>query len=196
VVVLGGEPRVTPGNRLVIPLEPGLARGDYSVRWSIVSDDGHEEEGVIAFGIRTSGAPVPVLTTHGYVTWQRVIMRTLLLLGVLGAAGASFFSLALLGGALPRRQAHLLFAFFLLAFAGADALMHAANAAGTRFERFMLVATVAAGVGAAAAALAPLQRRLRLLAFGAAAVLFVCPTLAGHALDADQPAVIAPLADL
>jgi methionine-rich copper-binding protein CopC/putative copper export protein len=195
VDVLAGKPRVMSGDRLVIPLRPALDSGSYSVRWSVVSDDGHEEEGVIVFGIGTGAKPA-VLTTRGYVTWQRVIMRTLLLLGVLGAAGAAFFSVAVLGGALPKRQAHLLFAFFLLAFAGADALIHATSTGGTRFERFMIVATVASGIGAAAAALAPLEGRLRFVVWGAAAVLFVCPTLAGHALDADQPAVIAPAADL
>jgi copper transport protein len=194
--VLGGKPRVSRGNRLVIPLQPGLDSATYSIRWSIVSDDGHEEEGVIAFGIGTSGRPVAVLTTRGYVTWQRLIMRALLLLGALGAAGGAFYSAFVLGGALPRRQAHLLFACFVLAFAGADALIHATSAGGTRFGRFMIVATVAAGVGAAAAALAPLKQWLRFVVWGAAAVLFVCPTLAGHALDADQPAVIAPAADL
>jgi copper transport protein len=196
VNVLGGKPRVTRGDRLVIPLQTGLDSGTYSIRWSIVSDDGHEEEGVIAFGIGTSGRPVAVLTTRGYVTWQRLIMRALFLLGVLGAAGGAFYSAFVLGGALPRRQAHLLFACFVLAFAGADALIHATSAGGTRFEHFMIVAAVAAGVGAAAAALAPLKQWLRFVVWGAAAVLFVCPTLAGHALDADQPAVIAPAADL
>ena len=44
-------PRVTSGNRLVIPLRPSLSAGTYSVRWSVVSDDGHEEEGVLAFGM-------------------------------------------------------------------------------------------------------------------------------------------------
>jgi copper transport protein len=196
VDVLGGTPRVGSGNQLVIPLSLGLGTGNYSIRWSVVSDDGHEEEGVIAFGLGTSGEPVSVLTTRGYVTWQRVLMRALLLLGVLGAAGAAFFSAAVLGGALPRRQAHLLFVFFLLAFAGADALVHATSAGGTRFERLMIVATVASGIGAAAAALAPLEERLRFVVWGAAAVLLVCPTLAGHALDAGQPAVIAPVADI
>lgn len=192
---LGGKPRIVNGTRLVIPLHTALDSGSYSVRWSIVSDDGHEEEGVVVFGIGTSPTAA-VLTTRGYVTWQRVIMRALLLLGVLGAAGAAFFSAAVLGGALPRRQAHLVFAFFLIAFAGADALIHATSAGGTRFERFMIVAAVAAGIGAAAAALAPLEARLRFVVWVAAAALFVCPTLAGHAFDADQPAVIAPVADL
>jgi copper transport protein len=194
--VLAGKPRIERGDRLVIPLRPRLSSGDYSVRWSIVSDDGHEEEGVIAFAVGSAGPPVAALTTRGYVTWQRVLMRALFLLGVLGAAGAVFFSVAVLGGELPRRQAHLLFVFFLLAFAGADALIHVTSAGGTRFERFMIVATVASGIGCAAAALAPLEARLRWIAWAAAAVLVVCPTLAGHALDPDQPAVIAPAADL
>jgi copper transport protein len=195
--VLGGAARIAPGNQLVIPLRGGLADGDYTVRWSIVSDDGHNEEGVIVFGLgRTAAHPTAALTTHGFVTWQRVLMRTIFLLGVLGAAGAAFFSLAVLGGDLPRRQAHLLFGFFLLAFAGADALIHVTSSSGTRFERFMIVAAVAAGVGGAASALAPLEARLRYLVWAAAAALFVCPTLAGHALDHDQPAVIAPAADL
>ena len=47
--------RASPaGNRLVLPLAPGLRTGDYSVRWSVVSDDGHEEEGVLAFGVGTT----------------------------------------------------------------------------------------------------------------------------------------------
>src|SRR5262249_56239587 len=83
VDVLGGKPHITNGDRLVIPLQAGLGSGTYSARWSIVSDDGHEEEGVTAFGIGTSGHPVSVLTTRGYVTWQRLIMRALFLLGVL-----------------------------------------------------------------------------------------------------------------
>ena len=195
--VLDGTPRIAPGNQLVIPLRGGLADGEYTVRWSIVSDDGHEQEGVIVFGLgRTAAQPTAALTTHGFVTWQRVLMRTLFLLGVLGAAGAAFFSVAVLGGDLPRRQAHLLFVCFLLAFAGADALIHVTSAGGTRFERFMIVAAIAAGIGAAASALAPLEARLRYLVWAAAAALFVCPTLAGHALDHDQPAVIAPAADL
>ena len=194
--VLAGKPKIVPGNRLELPLQAGLGSGDYSVRWSIVSEDGHEEEGVIAFGVGTAGAPVAVLKTQGTTTWQRVIMRTLLFLGVLGAAGAAFFAVAVLGGALPRRQAQLLFGSFVLAFAGADALIHVSGAAGTRFEHLMVVAAVASGIGAAASALAPLEPRLRFLVYAAAAVLFVCPTFAGHALDPDQPRVLAPAADL
>lgn len=196
VSVLAGKPRIAGGDRIEIPLQPGLNAGDYSVRWSVVSDDGHEEEGIVAFGVGTTGPPVSVLSTRSSATWQRVALRTILLLGVLGAAGAAFFSIAVLGGAMPRRQAHLLFGFFVLAFAGADALIGVTAASGTRFERFMIVAAVASGIGAAASALVPLEPRLRYLVWLAAAVVFPCPTLAGHAFDPGQPAVIAPVADL
>src|SRR4051812_13277568 len=36
--VLDGRPHVQGGRTLVIPLRPNLRDGDYSVRWSIVSD--------------------------------------------------------------------------------------------------------------------------------------------------------------
>ena len=46
------------GNRreLVVPLRRGLAAGDYSVRWSVISDDGHNERGVTAFAVGAGAA--------------------------------------------------------------------------------------------------------------------------------------------
>jgi len=202
VSVLGGKPHVLGSRELVLPLRPRLPDGDYTARWSVVSDDGHEEEGLIAFGIgKASVTPVPTLTARGSESWQRIVMRTALFVGALGAAGLAFFALAVLRPLgleppLARRESHVLFAFFLLAFCGADALAHTAGAGGTRFERVQVVATVTAGVGAAAAALAPVVPRLRFAAWLAAAVLLACPTFAGHALDRDQPRVVAAAADL
>jgi copper transport protein len=200
--VTGGEPSVRDGRTLVIPLKPGLRDGTYTVRWSIVSDDGHREEGLIAFGIgEGSGTPVPALGIQGSVTWQQIVMRSVFLLGVLGAVGASAFAVAVLrplgaGRDLWRRHAHLLFLAFLLAFAGADALIHDTAGSGTRFEQVLVAAAVTSVVGAAAAALAPLWAPLLYLGWLAAAVLAVWPTLSGHALDPDQPTLIAPAADL
>jgi copper transport protein len=199
--VLGGGPHVSHGTTLVVPLKR-LADGDYTVRWSIVSDDGHAEEGLIAFAVGAGRAsPSAALTARGIVTWQRALMRTLLFLGILGAFGIVVFVLFVLrplrlDRALERPAAHLLFLAFLLAFLGSDALIHTVSAGGTRFERFMEVAATAAAAGGAAAALTPLYPRLRYLAWTAAGVAFVCPTLSGHALDPDQPAVLAPLDDL
>ena len=95
-----------------------------------------------------------------------------------------------------RRHAMLLGASFLVAFVGADALIRATPGSSTRFERWIDVAAPVAVVGALAA-FAALRWRLALwIAWAAAAVLFVCPTLAGHALDGDQPRLLAPLGDL
>src|SRR4029077_13757574 len=48
--VLDGRPHAA-GRELLIPLQSGLKDGAYSVRWSIVSDDGHREQGVLAFAV-------------------------------------------------------------------------------------------------------------------------------------------------
>jgi copper transport protein len=189
------------GKTLVLPLR-SLREGDYSVRWSVVSDDGHQEEGVLAFAVGTGRAPpVATLTARGIVTWERVLARTLFFLGVLAAFGAAVFSVWVLrplrlDRALLRPQAHVLFFGFLLAFLGSDALIHAAGAGGTRFERVVQAAATIAAVGGAAAALAPVYPWLLPVAWAAAGLLFVCPTLSGHALDRDQPRVLAALADL
>ena len=56
--VLTERPRVGGGGRtLVILFRRALADGDYSVRWSIVSDDGHLQSGVLAFGVGLGRAP-------------------------------------------------------------------------------------------------------------------------------------------
>ena len=53
--VLGGAPHNAASDvrKLVIPLKPGLPDGDYTVRWRIVSTDGHIISGVLAFGVGT-----------------------------------------------------------------------------------------------------------------------------------------------
>ena len=53
--ILDGKPSAH-GKTLVLPLRANLGRGDYSVRWSAVSDDGHVVQGVIAFGVGTRPA--------------------------------------------------------------------------------------------------------------------------------------------
>ncbi len=200
--VLGGEPYIRGSRVLVIPLKPALRDGTYTVRWSIVSDDGHRGEGLIAFGIgKGSGAPVAALGIQGSVTWQQIVMRSIFLLGVLGALGAAAFAVVVLrpleaGRDVWRRHAHVLFLAFLLSFAGADALIHDTAGGATRFEQWLVVAAVTSVVGAAAAALAPLWAPLLYVGWAAAAVVAVCPTLSGHALDPDQPSLIAPAADL
>ena len=203
--VLAGSPTVTGagGITLVIPLRRGLGTGDYTVRWSIVSViDGHEQQGVIAFAVGSgAGAPSAALTAKGYVTWSSVAIRTVFYLGVLGAIGAAFFGAILLRPVAPdprlaRAQSRLLLAWFLLALGGSATLLATASTGGTDFSRAMILATVASGTGAVAAAFVPWQPSARYLCWGAAAVLLVCPTLSGHALDPTQPRVLAPVVDV
>jgi len=202
VSVLAGRPAIVSNRTLLLPLHGRLVHGSYAARWSVVSEDGHEEEGLIAFAVGSGNAVAPpALSLHGTVTWQRVIMRLLFLLGVLGAAGAAFFAFAARGALrndrrLHRREAEVLGMFLVLAFLGSDALLHAADTGGTRFGHVMTFATVVAGVGAIAAWASRLLPRLRVLATLAALALLPCPTLAGHALDASQPRLLSITSDL
>jgi copper transport protein len=196
--VLAGRP-AAHGRLLEIPLRTALPDGSYSVRWSIVSEDGHREQGVLAFAVGAGAAgPTSVLGTAAPLGWSDVLLRTLYYLGLLTGAGAAVFRLLtrrLLGPALERPLAHLLFFSLLVAFVGGSGMLHAASS-GTRFALVMKVALAVAVAGGAAAALAPRFRRLLDAAGAAALALLLAPVLGGHALDPDQPLVLAPLADL
>jgi len=119
--VLGGKATIH-GRTLAIPLRATLRDGDYSVRWSIVSDDGHREQGVIAFGVGTGrGSPHSVLGAGTPLTWNDILLRSLYYLGLLAGAGAAVFWLTtrrLLGEPARRPLGHLLFFSLLLVFLG------------------------------------------------------------------------------
>jgi copper transport protein len=195
--VLDGSPTAR-GDVLRIPLRPDLSDGDYSVRWSIVSDDGHPEEGLVAFAVGAgSAAPASILGASTPLGWSDVLFRTLYYLGLLTGGGAVTFGLLtrrLLGATLERPLAHLLFISLLLAFLGGSGIAQSAPS-GTRFALVLRVALVVAVAGGAAAALAPRAPRLVAVAGALALALLVAPTLSGHSLDRNQPAVLAPLAD-
>src|SRR5581483_4692799 len=187
------------GSKLELPLQPNLRRGAYTVRWSIVSEDGHREEGVIAFAVGAgSAAPHAVLGAGVPLTWSDVLLRTLYYFGLLAAAGAAAFGLLarrLLGEALARPLAQLLFFAFLSAFLGGSGIVHTAPP-GTRYDLVVRAALTVSLIGGAAAALAPNVPRLLLLAGTCALVLLAAPTLSGHALDPGQPRVLSVVADL
>jgi copper transport protein len=193
-----GGPATVHGHVLTVPLRAGLQDGDYSVRWSIVSDDGHREQGVIAFAVG-AGSPAPhsVLGAGTPLTWSDILLRTLYYFGLLAGAGAAGFWLytrRLLGVALRKPLAQLLFCSLLLVFLGGSGIIHSAPA-GTRFALVVKIALAIALAGGAAAALAPRVRALLPVAAGAALVLLLAPTLSGHALDRTQPRILAALAD-
>ncbi len=195
--VLAGAPRIA-GHMLVLPLNAKLTDGSYSVRWSIVSDDGHREQGVLAFAVgKGAASPKSVLGASAPLSWSNLVLRTLFFFGVLSAGGATVFWLLTRGGLGDRIRsplAHLLFFALLAAFLGASGMAEGAPP-GTRFVLVIKVAISVALVGGAAAALAPTIPVLLYLAGACSLALLAAPTLAGHALDRDQPRVLAPLVD-
>src|SRR5919201_1633851 len=182
--VLAGRAHVAPGDprELVVPLRRGLADGAYSVRWSIVSDDGHNERGVTAFAVGAGvSPPTASLSAGGGGRTGDVVFRALLFAGLLAAAGAAVFRLLVWPRGLGDRELSLVvLAGCVLAAGGATGLA----LRGTAATRFGLVEWILAGLPAAGAALSLRWRR-------AGAVVALClvplPTIAGHALDASQP---------
>jgi len=195
--VLAGNATVH-GRVLTIPLK-ALADGAYSVRWSIVSEDGHREEGVLAFAVGAgSAAPHSVLGASVPLTWSDILLRSLYYLGVLAGAGFAVFALLarrIVGPSLQRPLAHLVFFALLLAFLGGSGILHTAPP-GTRFALVMKVALTVSLAGGAAAALAPTLPQLLPVAYAAALALLAAPSLSGHALDRDQPRVLSVIVDL
>ena len=185
------------GRDLTIPLKP-LADGAYSVRWSIVSDDGHREEGVLAFAVGAGSAtPHAVLGASVPLTWSDILLRSLYYLGVLAGGGFAVFALLarrIVGPSLQRPLAHLVFFALLLAFLGGSGILHSAPP-GTRFALVMKIALTVSLAGGAAAALAPTLPRLLPVAYAAAFALLAAPTLSGHALDRGQPRILSAIVD-
>ncbi len=196
--VLAGAPRVSAGGReLVLPLKH-LARGDYSARWRIVSDDGHLEEGVIAFrvGPRAGATPRSVLRAEGTrPSVGDVVSRWLFLGGILVAGGAAMFRLLVSRAGRRGLAATLTFALVAI-FLGGSSLLHSTHAGGTRFGHVLEIAVLVAAAGATAAAVSTVYPRLLALAAAASLALLAAPPLAGHAIDAGRPQPLSFAADL
>ena len=198
--VLAGKPTAEL-DVLTIPLRPGLPHGAYSVRWSIVSNDGHLERGVLAFAVGL-GEPRPhsVLGAAVPLTWTDLVLRSLYYLGLLAAGGIVIFALAVRaiarhGRSSGRSRRSSSSDCSPCSWAGAGSCTPRrrgpATYSSSRSRSWLALA------GGAAAALAP----------GAAAcssalpappslALLAAPTLAGHALDPSQPRFLSVPADL
>src|SRR5436305_14472825 len=88
--VVAGKPR-THGRVLAIPLRK-LGDGDYTVRWRVLSDDGHTVQGVFPFAVGAGRAPPSAALTPGGTTLTReVISRSFFFDGLLGDAGVATF---------------------------------------------------------------------------------------------------------
>jgi copper transport protein len=167
--VLAGSAR-TAGRVETIPLRPNLPDGVYTVRWSVISDDGHLIQGVVPFRV---GAGGPVAAALGVQSPDRaadVAARWAFLLGVLLAGGAAIFRLAV--GRIDRR---LLAVGLVLAVAGAAGSLGLQPTLSTRYGL-----ALATGIGVALAGLALVRTRF---AEAAALGLLAVPTVSGHAFD-------------
>ena len=193
--VLAGKPRVErAGRELVLPLQQ-LVNGDYSVRWRIISDDGHLESGVLAFRVGPGGgaAPESILEPAGSnPSTLDVLARWLLLGGLLVAGGAALFFL-LVSRAGAREAAAAVTLGLIGVVLGGAWLLHATDDAATRFGHATQAGILIAGAGAVAASLARLTGRYLVPALIPALVLLLEPTVAGHAF---RPAADRPLSVL
>ena len=181
--ILGGGTHVEGGRTLVVPLRHGLRRGDYSVRWSIVSDDGHRESGVVAFAVG-AGRPAPTAALSSDArrsTAAEVATRWLFFAGLLASVGIALLALV----ARPRDEERVVLilstAAVLTAF-GAGEEAHRVGLetrAGTALAAGFVVAIAVATLAGAASLERRALRPALLLGLGLAAV----PAVAGHALD-------------
>ena len=197
--VLAGPAHRLAGNdrALVLPLRPGLVRGAYTVRWRVVSNDGHLVAGVLAFAVGAgSPRPVPTLSAGGGVSTASVVLRFLFIAGVLIAGGATLTGRVLLEPGRRRLETAVVGAGLVLIAAGALGLLAIEPAAGaTRFGRVTETAAIVALVGAAAALASIAAPTVAVVASGAAVLELVAPTLAGHALDPRSHRGLIALAD-
>lgn len=197
--VLAGPERRLAGNprAIVVPLRSGLARGAYTVRWRVVSDDGHLISGVLAFAVGAgSPKPIPTLSAGGGVAASSVVLRLVFLAGVLLAGGGALAGRVLLEPGRRRVETATVGVGLALVAGGAFGLRAIEPVAdATRFGRVLEVAAIVALVGLAAALASIRARRLALVSTLLGLLELAAPTLAGHALDPRRFRALIALAD-
>jgi copper transport protein len=183
--VLAGKP-TTKGKSLVLPLQAHLGEGDYSVLWSVVSDDGHLEQGVLSFSVGTGRAP-PASSLHASssLRFSTVLSRWIFFAGLLLAAGFALFDVAIWRPVAGSGLGTGVIAIGLAGmFVSAHGLVHASHAGtATRYGLIIEGASVVAATGAAAAAIGIAERSAAPFALALALAVLPAPTLAGHSLD-------------
>jgi copper transport protein len=197
--VLGGPARRLGGNdrALLIPLRSGLTRGAYTVRWRVISNDGHLIEGVLAFGVGTGlPTPVPTLSAGGGPSLASIVLRLVFLVGVLIAGGAALAGRVLLEPGRARLETILVGSGLVLVAGGGFGLLALEPAAdATRFGRVTETAAIVALVAAAAALASRAVPPLRYAVSALALLELAAPTLAGHALDPRRLRALVAVAD-
>jgi copper transport protein len=182
---------------LVLPLKRGLLNGAYTVRWRIVSNDGHLIAGVLAFAVGTgSPRPVPTLSAGGGASLSEFVLRFLFIGGVLVAGGAALTGRYLLEPARRRVETVVVAGGLVLVAGGGFGLLAIEPAAdATRFGHVTETAAIVAAVGVAAAVAAIALPPLALVVSVVGAIELLAPTLAGHALDPRHLRPLIALAD-
>jgi len=200
VVANSGKRPVTAGRpsasgRVVTIRLRKLRDGDYTVRWSVLSDDGHTVDGVFAFAVGAGRAPPSAALSAGSSNLTRnVISRWFFFAGLLIAVGVVLFiplawrpAFRAAGADQDERALWpLAFAGFFLAFLGASSLIPHHGAGTTRFGLAYEVGGIVAIIGATLSAIALVERRLWRGVFVCALALLPIPSVAGHALDRGQ----------
>jgi copper transport protein len=95
--VLAGHARVEHGDSraLVVRLRSGLGDGDYTVRWRVVSADGHIVSGVVAIGVGRGRPPPQAATTESSaLDWPFLVARFAYFLGLMLLVGGAVFRVA------------------------------------------------------------------------------------------------------
>ncbi|TML46441.1 MAG: hypothetical protein E6G19_01685 [Actinobacteria bacterium] len=191
--VIAGKPRAS-GRAITIPLQK-LRDGDYTVRWRVLSDDGHTVDGVFAFAVGAGRAPPSAALSAGGTNLTRtVISRWFFFAGLLIAVGVALFMPLAWRPALraagtdqdERALWPLVFSGFLLAFLGASSLIPHHDPGTTRFGLAYEIGGIVAVIGATLSGIALVDRRLGRGAFVCALALLPIPSVAGHALDRGQ----------
>jgi copper transport protein len=101
------------GLNVVAPLGVELPRGAYTVRWHVLSADGHVVSGVWTFGVRVKAPPPTEAFGAGGPTRTEHIVRWLYFLSFAVLIGSLGFRLVLSGRPLPPRVDKRLFALSL-----------------------------------------------------------------------------------
>jgi len=191
--VVAGEPHAR-GNVVTILLQK-LRDGDYTVRWSVLSDDGHTVDGVFAFAVGAGRAPPSAaLNAGGTGLTRNVISRWFFFTGLLVAVGVALFvplawwpALRAAGAEADERALWpLAFVGFLMAFLGASSMLPHHGVGTTRFGLTYEIGGIVAVIGATMSAIALVDRRFGRGAFVCALALLPIPSVAGHALDRGQ----------
>jgi copper transport protein len=193
--ILAAKPQAR-GKTLVLPLRRGLGDGDYSVRWSVVSDDGHIVQGVLAFGVGLGRAPPePALRPANQLGFESTLARLLFFGGLLVASGLALFDVLVWRPLARRGLGTGWIAIGLGAvFVSAHGLVHVSHGgSATRFGLVIEITSAVAATGAAAAAIAFVDRTAAKFALVPAIAVLAGPTLAGHALDPGRSWIEVPI---